>query len=36
MRREAEFIEQAFVKGEWIDEVIYAILAGEWVAASKA
>jgi RimJ/RimL family protein N-acetyltransferase len=36
MRREAEFIEQAFVKGEWIDEVIYAILAGEWEAASKA
>ena len=36
MRKEAELIEMAFVKGEWIDEVIYAILATEWAAASKA
>ena len=36
MRKEAEFIEHAFVKGEWIDEVIYAILAREWAAASTA
>ena len=34
MRREALFIEMAFVKGEWIDEIIYAILASEWRADS--
>jgi RimJ/RimL family protein N-acetyltransferase len=36
MRREALFVEHAFVKGEWIDEVVYAILASEWEAALKA
>jgi RimJ/RimL family protein N-acetyltransferase len=30
MRREAHFRESHVVKGEWRDEVIYAILADEW------
>jgi RimJ/RimL family protein N-acetyltransferase len=32
MRREAKFIENEFVKGEWTDELVYAILAPEWRA----
>jgi RimJ/RimL family protein N-acetyltransferase len=32
MRREAEFIDFTFVKGEWADEVICAILEDEWRA----
>ena len=30
MRREAHLIENEFVKGEWTDELIYAILRREW------
>jgi RimJ/RimL family protein N-acetyltransferase len=30
MRREAHLVENEWVKGEWIDEVIYAVLADEW------
>jgi RimJ/RimL family protein N-acetyltransferase len=30
MRREARLRENEFVKGEWTDELIYAMLAGEW------
>lgn len=30
MRREAYLRENEFVKGEWVDEVIYALLAQEW------
>jgi len=30
MRREALFRENELVKGEWTDEVIYAVLATEW------
>ena len=36
MRREAEFIEQVLVKGAWIDQVVYAILASEWRAGRTA
>lgn len=32
MRREAHFVENEFVKGEWTDEVVYAILHREWLA----
>jgi RimJ/RimL family protein N-acetyltransferase len=32
MRREAHFIENEFVKGEWADEVVYAMLEREWRA----
>ncbi|WP_326822746.1 GNAT family N-acetyltransferase [Streptosporangium sp. NBC_01756] len=30
MRREAHLVENEMVKGEWTDEVIYAILQREW------
>ena len=30
MRREAHLVENEFVKGEWSDELVYAILRGEW------
>ncbi len=32
MRREAHFVENEFVKGEWSDELVYAILDREWRA----
>jgi RimJ/RimL family protein N-acetyltransferase len=32
LRREAHLVENEFVKGEWTDEVIYAILRREWEA----
>ena len=31
MRREAHLLENEFVKGEWTDELVYALLADEWV-----
>jgi RimJ/RimL family protein N-acetyltransferase len=30
MRREAHFVQAAYEKGEWVDEVEYGILADEW------
>lgn len=35
MRREAHFIENMLIKGQWTDELIYAILADEWHAAAE-
>jgi RimJ/RimL family protein N-acetyltransferase len=32
MRREAHFRENEFVKGDWTDELVYALLASEWTA----
>jgi RimJ/RimL family protein N-acetyltransferase len=32
MRREAHLRENEFVKGEWVSELVYAILADEWRA----
>jgi RimJ/RimL family protein N-acetyltransferase len=32
MRREAHLLQNQFLKGEWIDELIYAILRGDWEA----
>lgn len=32
MRREAHLVQNEMVKGEWTDEMIYAILAEEWRA----
>jgi RimJ/RimL family protein N-acetyltransferase len=32
MRREAHFLENEFVKGEWTDELVYAVLEPEWRA----
>jgi RimJ/RimL family protein N-acetyltransferase len=34
MRREAHLVQNEFVKGEWTDEVVYAILRAEWTARS--
>jgi RimJ/RimL family protein N-acetyltransferase len=33
MRREAHFRQNELVKGEWTDELVYAMLADEWPAA---
>ena len=30
MRREAHFVQNEFVKGEWTDELVYAITEDEW------
>ncbi len=30
MRREAHFVENELVKGEWQSELVYAILDREW------
>ncbi len=32
MRRQAHFVENEFVKGEWTDELIYGVLESEWRA----
>ena len=32
LRREAHLVQSEFAKGEWTDELIYAILRSEWVA----
>jgi RimJ/RimL family protein N-acetyltransferase len=32
MRREAHFAQNKFLKGEWSDEVVYAMLEDEWRA----
>lgn len=34
MRREGHLRENARIKGEWVDSLIYAILAREWLAAT--
>ena len=36
MRREAHLVENEYVKGEWTDEVVYALLAREWRALTRA
>jgi RimJ/RimL family protein N-acetyltransferase len=36
MRREAHFVENEWVKGEWTDDVVYAILSSEWQAHRTA
>jgi RimJ/RimL family protein N-acetyltransferase len=36
LRREAHLVENEFVKGEWTDELIYAILRREWLARQPA
>jgi RimJ/RimL family protein N-acetyltransferase len=35
MRKEAHLVENAWVKGEWQSEAVYAILAREWRAARE-
>ncbi|WP_238161543.1 GNAT family N-acetyltransferase [Micromonospora endolithica] len=36
MRREAHLRENEMIRGEWTDEVVYAMLAREWHAATGA
>jgi RimJ/RimL family protein N-acetyltransferase len=36
MRREAHLVQNEFVKGEWCDELVYALLAEEWLARGQA
>ncbi len=36
MRQEAHLIENEFVKGEWTDELIFALLDREWAAGPAA
>jgi RimJ/RimL family protein N-acetyltransferase len=36
MRREAHFVQNEFVKGEWCDELVYAVLAEEWRKAQSS
>ena len=35
MRREAEFVESEFLKGEWIGEIVCAVLRSEWRAMGQ-
>jgi RimJ/RimL family protein N-acetyltransferase len=35
MRREAHFVENEWVKGEWQSELVYALLAREWEARQE-
>ena len=35
MRREAHFVENEYVKGEWQSELVYAILDREWLARER-
>jgi RimJ/RimL family protein N-acetyltransferase len=35
LRREAHLVENEFIKGEWTDELIYAILRSEWAAGQS-
>jgi len=34
MRREATFVDAELFRGEWIDEIVYAVLESEWRAPS--
>lgn len=36
LRKEAHFVRNEFVKGEWTDEVVFAMLAQEWTGARPA
>ena len=36
LRREAHFVQNEFVKGEWTDELLYAILRSEWEGRQPA
>jgi hypothetical protein len=36
LRREAHLVENEFIKGEWTDEMVYAILRREWEARRAA
>ena len=31
MRREAHHVKSSFIKGEWVDDLVYAVLKDEWL-----
>ncbi|WP_214402029.1 GNAT family N-acetyltransferase [Pseudonocardia lacus] len=33
MRREAHFVRSVWAKGEWVDQLVFAVLAEEWAGA---
>jgi RimJ/RimL family protein N-acetyltransferase len=35
MRREAHYVQNEVVKGEWTDEIVYAMLESEWLSAGR-
>ncbi|GAA1594152.1 GNAT family protein [Kribbella sancticallisti] len=35
LRQEAHFVRNEFLKGEWTDELVFAMLADEWTARGK-
>ena len=36
MRREGHLVENEFIKGEWTDELLYALLEQEWRSRAPA
>jgi RimJ/RimL family protein N-acetyltransferase len=36
LRQEAHFVENEFVKGEWTDEIVLAILRRDWISAKDS
>jgi RimJ/RimL family protein N-acetyltransferase len=36
MRQEAHFRRNEFIKGEWTDELVFALLAEEWAAGAQS
>ena len=35
MRREGHHLQSSFIKGEWVDDLVYAILREEWLAKPR-
>jgi RimJ/RimL family protein N-acetyltransferase len=35
MRQEAHFRESLWLKGEWVDDMVFGILASEWESRSS-
>jgi RimJ/RimL family protein N-acetyltransferase len=36
MRQEAHFVRSLWFKGEWVDDVIFAVLASDWRSAKSS
>ena len=36
MRQEAHLVKNEFVKGEWTDELVFAVLDDEWDSLARA
>ena len=35
MRREAHHVKSSFIKGKWVDDLVYAVLKEEWLLRSE-